>query len=134
VAVEVLSAMVVDPGGARVGVSRGELDVAQRDAGVERGHDESCAQHVRMYGSESGALSDRSHPSMRCAPIEPLTIAPQQDRPVIPLADREVNGPRRQRDEWDHGGLVSLTDDPQRSVSALEAEILDVGVACLADA
>jgi hypothetical protein len=62
-----------------------------------------------------------------------LTIAPQQDLTVLALADREVNGPRRARDEWDHGRLVALTGDSQRAAPALEAEILDVGGARLSD-
>ena len=48
VAVEVLAASVVDGGGAWVGVTSGDLHVAQRHAGVERGHDERRAQHVRV--------------------------------------------------------------------------------------
>jgi hypothetical protein len=48
VAVEVLAAPVVDGCGAGVGVTSGDLDVSQRHAGVECGHDERGSQHVRV--------------------------------------------------------------------------------------
>ena len=57
VAVEVLSAPVVDRRGAWVGVAGGDLDVAQGDAGVEGGHDERCAEHVGMYVANAGPES-----------------------------------------------------------------------------
>src|SRR2546423_519251 len=55
-AVEVLA--VVDRGRPRVGVARRELDVAQRNTPVERGHDERNPEHVWMDGTEPGPLAD----------------------------------------------------------------------------
>ena len=46
-AVEVLAGAVVAHGGAWVGVAGGDLHVAEADAGVEHGGDESVAKHVR---------------------------------------------------------------------------------------
>ena len=59
VAVEVLAAPVVDGCGAGVGVTGGDLDISQRDAGVEGGHDERGSQHVWVHGTESGRASCR---------------------------------------------------------------------------
>ena len=60
VAVEVLASAVIDGRGARVGVAGGDLNIPERDTGVEGGHDERCSQHVRVHGAESGALADRT--------------------------------------------------------------------------
>jgi hypothetical protein len=46
VTVVVLTAAVVDGGGAGIGVASGDLHVAQGDPGVQRGHDERRPQHV----------------------------------------------------------------------------------------
>jgi len=58
VAVEVLAAPVLGRGGSRIGVTGSDLHVPQRDPGVEGGHDECGAEHVRVDGSEPGALAD----------------------------------------------------------------------------
>ena len=98
VAVEVRASPVVDGGGAGVGVAGGDLDVAERDAGIEGGHDERGAQHVRVDVSDLGLLGDGADPSMGGASIEALAVAASQDRPVVSFADREVNGPSGPRD------------------------------------
>jgi len=126
VAVEVLSASIVDRGGARVGVAGGELNVAQGDAGVEGGHDECGAQHVGMDVAESASFADRSYPAMRCSPIEPLAVAPHQDWAFVAFADGEVDRACRARHQGNDGGFVALADDPQCSVAALERQVLDV--------
>jgi hypothetical protein len=46
VTVEVLAAMVIDRGGSGVGVAGRDLHIAQRDAGVEGGHDERGARSM----------------------------------------------------------------------------------------
>jgi hypothetical protein len=86
-----------------------------------------------MDVAEPGSLSDRPHPAMRGAPIEPLAVAPQQDRSFVALADREVGRASRTRDQRDHGGLVALAHDPQCPVTALEPKVLDIGCACFGD-
>jgi hypothetical protein len=70
--------VVVDRGCPRVGVSRGELNVAQRNAGVERGHDERGAQRVRMH--RAVAPSER-HGMDRGELGRFLFTAEQGDRP-----------------------------------------------------
>ena len=64
VAVEVLPSAVVDGGRARVGVSGGDLDVAQRNTRVERGHDERGSQHVSVSPSPARLPIGRTQ---RCA-------------------------------------------------------------------
>jgi hypothetical protein len=58
VAVEVLSSPVVDGCSAWVGVAGGDLDVSERDAGVQGGHDESGAEHVWVDRAETGSFAD----------------------------------------------------------------------------
>ena len=47
-----------------------ELDVAQRDTGVEGSHDEPGPQHVPMDRAEPGPPADRLDPPGGSAPIE----------------------------------------------------------------
>ena len=48
-----------------------QLHFAQRDAGVEGGHDERGAQHVRMDVAEPGPFADRKHtPIGSAVPLE----------------------------------------------------------------
>ena len=48
VAVEVLSASVVDGGCVGVGVTGSELHVTQRDTGIDRSHDERATKQARV--------------------------------------------------------------------------------------
>jgi hypothetical protein len=48
---------------------RRQLHFAQRDAGVEGGHDERGAQHVWMDVAEAGPFADRPHPPMSGAAL-----------------------------------------------------------------
>ena len=86
-----------------------------------------------MDVSESGALADRLDPSMSGSAVEPLAVVADEDRPLSPYTDREVNRARGSWDEWDHCRLVALAEDAQRAMPTVEAEIADIGVACLAD-
>src|SRR4051794_25870270 len=74
VAVEVGASAVIDGGGAGVGVAGGDLDVAERDAGIEGGHDERGAEHVGVDVSDAGLSGDGADPSVGGAPIEALTV------------------------------------------------------------
>ena len=95
VAIEVLAASVVDRGGARVGVASGDLHVTQRDPGVECGHDERRAQHVRVDVAETGSLANCFDPAVCGASVEALAVASSQDRAFAPFADGEVDGASR---------------------------------------
>ena len=70
---------------------------------------------------------------MRGPTFETLSIVAEQDRSFTAFADREVDGAGGSWDERDHGGLVALAKDAESAVAPVEAEITDVGVACLAD-
>jgi hypothetical protein len=83
-------------------------------------------QHVRMNVSESGSFADRSHPTTSGAAIEALPVVADEDRSLTPLTDGEIDGARSPRHERNHGWLVSLAEDPQRAVSAVETEDADV--------
>ena len=75
--------------------------------------------------TEPRSFTDRPHPAMRSATIEPLAIASKQDRAFVSFADREVNRAAGARDQRDDGGLVALADDAQCSVTTFEREVLD---------
>ena len=133
VAVEVWSASVVDGGGSWVGVAGGELNVSEGDSGVEGGHDERCAQHVRVDVAEPGAFADGSHPSLCGTSIEPVPVAPQQDWAFVAFADGEINRSGRPWDEWDEGRFAAFAHDPKCAMTPLEAEAFDVGRAGFGD-
>jgi hypothetical protein len=61
-------------------VASGDLHVSQRDPGVESGHDERGAQHVRVDVAESGSLADCFDPAVCGASVEALAVASSQDR------------------------------------------------------
>ena len=133
VTVEVLASPVIDRCRAGVGVAGGKLDVPQRNTGIKRSHTERSTKHVRVHVPETGAFADRSDPPMRSTPIKPGTVTTHQDWPITALTDSQIDGPCGTRDERDHRRLVALADDPQCPVTAVEAKIIDVRVACLAD-
>ena len=134
VSVEVLAASVVDGRGARVSVSRSDLHVTEGNAGVEGGHDERRAEHVRVHRAESGTFRDRGDPSVGGASLESLSVCTAQDRACAAFADGEVDGAGGAWGEGDDGGLVALPDDAQGAMSAFEREVFDVGRTCFADA
>ena len=80
-----------------------------------------------MHGSEAGSLADGSHPAMRRPAVEALAVLTPKDRPFAALADGEIDGSRRPRDERDGGGLVALAEDAQRAMAAFDGEVLDIG-------
>ena len=70
---------------------------------------------------------------MSSAPVEPLPVTATQDRTFAALTDGKVDGPGGAGHERDDRGLVALADDPQCSMTALEAEVFDIGGAGFAD-
>lgn len=105
VTVEVLPAPVVDRGRARVGVACRDLHVTERDTGVERDHDERRPQHVRVHGTETGALADRPDPAARGASVEALAVASGSD--LVVFAQRGDQAPHQPVDLVRHraGGV-----------------------------
>ena len=130
--VEVLTSSVIDRRRPRIGMSGGDLDIAQRNTGVERGHDEPGPQHVGVDGPKTSPLADRAHPTVGGSAVEALAVSSAKDRALRSLTDGEVNRSCRARHERDDGGFVALPDDAKGSVSAIEAEIFDVRPARLA--
>jgi hypothetical protein len=52
VAVEVVASAVIAHGGARIGVTGGDLGVAEVDAGVEHRRDERVPEHAQPEGGD----------------------------------------------------------------------------------
>ena len=64
-----------------VGVTRGLLHVAERDAGIQRGGDERVPQGVWSDSLvDPGATGDATHDPGCAVPVETLTVAGQQNR------------------------------------------------------
>jgi hypothetical protein len=105
----------------------GYLDVTERNSRVQRRHDESSAQHVRVDDPEAGTLPDGANPAVRSTPVESLTVVAVQDRPLASLAEGEVDRPGHPRDQRYHGRLVALPDDPQCPMAPVEAKVLGIG-------
>jgi hypothetical protein len=93
----------------------------------------NAARHVRVHGAEAGTLADRAHPAVCGAPVESLAVLSAQDRALVAFADGEVDRACCPRNQWDRGRLAALTEDLEGAVASLEAEILDIGGAGLAD-
>src|SRR5262249_26884614 len=110
----------------RVGVTGGNLHVAERHACIERCHDESGAQHVWIHRTETSAASDRSDPTVSGASVKTLTVAATQDGSFVELADGKIDSARCAGHKRDDGGLVAFPDDAQCSMAAFEREVFDV--------
>jgi hypothetical protein len=116
-----------------VGVTGGDLDVSQRDPGVEGGHDERGSQHVGVHGAEARALADRADPPVGGSAVEAVAVMAPKDWPVVAFTDGQVDRAGGPGHERHGGGLVALAHDPERAVAALDGEVLDVGGTGLAD-
>lgn len=71
---------------------------------------------------------------MRGATIEPLAVASKQDRAFVAFADGKVDRACGTRYQWDHRGLVALTEDSQCSMTTFKREVLDVRCGSFGDA
>jgi hypothetical protein len=107
-AVEVLAAPVVDGRGSGVGVTGRDLDVPERDAGIEGCHDERGSQHVRVHGAEIGTLTDRADPSVGGSPVESVAVTAPQDRSLVALTDGQVDRPSRAGTSGTVAGFLPL--------------------------
>jgi|HubBroStandDraft_1064217.scaffolds.fasta_scaffold07294_8 hypothetical protein len=131
VAVEGCAGSVIPHRGAGVGVGSGFLDVAERDAGVERGGDERVSQSVRSDGLlQSGAAGDPADDPPGAVPIEPIAGWSEEGRSVAAFANGQVDragGPRGERGD---GFLAALAGDGPDAVPALGAQVLDIRAGC----
>jgi len=126
-AIEIGPATVVDRRDPRVLMAGGELDIPERNAGIESGHDESGTQHVRVDDPEARPLANGADPAMCSPAVEAAPILSTQDRPLAALTDCEVDGPSRPRDERNDRRLVAFANDAQRPMASLHPEVLHVG-------
>ena len=69
---------------------------------------------------------DSLHDSSSAMTIDTSTICTDEDRPLGPLTDGEIDGPRGSGRERNGDDLPALSQNGERSVSALEAQSLDV--------
>jgi hypothetical protein len=81
---------------------------------------------------EPCSLADRTDPLVRRSTIQAMAVLPSENRPVGALADGQVEGPRRPRDEGHHCRLVALTEHPEVAVAVVEGRVLDVRSTLLA--
>src|SRR5581483_4625766 len=77
VTVEVLASTVVAHRGAGIGVTGGDLDIAQVDARVEHGGNECVAQHVRVCPAslDAGGCCELSQAAGGGVPVHPGAAA-----------------------------------------------------------
>jgi hypothetical protein len=131
-AVEVLPSAVIDGGRARVGMACSDLYITKGNPRIECRHDEGRPQHVGMDDSESGPSTDGADPAVRRAPVESRTVVAVQDRSFASLSESEVDGAGDSRDKGNHGRLVALPDDSEGAMAPVEAKVLGVCGAGLA--
>jgi hypothetical protein len=63
--------------------------------------------------------------TIRVAPVQPPPIRGQEDRPLGPLADGQVDGSGGARCQRDRDNLAALAGDRQRPVAAFHTESLE---------
>ena len=61
------------------------------------------------------------------APVEPLAVVAMQDRLFASFTESEVDRPGPSWDQGNHGRLVAFSDDAQRPVAAVKAQVLGIG-------
>lgn len=110
--VEVLAGSVVAHGGTRVGVTSGDLHVAQADAGVEHGGHERVAQHVGVHPRHPDPrdVGQVLEPTSGGVSVHSPTLGVAQEWPAGALIDGPVDGSGDcgwQRDEHDLAALAA---------------------------
>ena len=113
--------------GARIGVRRGFLHVAQWDAGIKRGSDERMSERVRRDRlADPGATSGLADDPPGAVPVQPPPVDGQEHRPAGPLADGQVDRPGRARRQRDGDDLAALPGDRQGPVAPFQAQVLNM--------
>src|SRR5579872_3610306 len=63
---------------------------------------------------DPGPSGDASHDPTGGVSIQALTVRPEEDRPVQPLTDPQIDRPRGPRRERDRDDLAALAQDRER--------------------
>jgi hypothetical protein len=118
-----------------VGVSGGDLHVAQVHAGVEHGGDEGVSQHVRVHARQLHAsfLGEVPQPAGGAVPVHPSASAGYQDRSGVPVVDGAVDGTADGGWEGYEHDLVALAVHAEHAVAVFLAEVCDVAAGSLED-
>jgi hypothetical protein len=104
------------------------LDVAERNSGVKGGGDERVPQRVRADGlGDPGPQGNPADDPRGAVPVQPASARGEEHRAACSLADGQVDRPGGAGRERDGDDLAALAGDHQRAVTALEAQVLDVG-------
>jgi hypothetical protein len=80
-----------------------------------------------------GPAGDAAHDPPCGVTIDPFARSADEDRPFAAFTNCEVDGPRRPGREGDRHDLAAFAQNPERAVSPLQPEILDVGADGLGD-
>jgi hemoglobin len=151
VAVEVVAGSVVPHGGPGVGVARGDLDVAEVDAGVEHGSDVGVAEHVRVgmrsvyevAGGSEGLLRLAQAWHHRVMADEIVSHAfshgfhPQHSERLAAYWAEALGGPTTYSDAYGdetsvvriHSGNGPHEEMDRRAISCFDQALADVGLA-----
>jgi len=118
VSVEVLSGPVVAHGGAGVGVAGSDLHIAQVDASVEHGGDESVPQHVWVYPRQvhTGSLGEAAQQPGGAVAVRASAASAAQDGAGVSPGDGGLDGAAHRGGQWHECGLIALAADPQHPV------------------
>jgi len=110
------------------------LHVAQRHPGIQCGSDERMSQRVGRDGlADPGAPRDFADDPASAVPGQPPPVGGQEYRPVRSVTDGQVDRPGRARRQRYRHDFATLTGDRQGAVTALYAQVLDIGAGSLGD-
>jgi len=111
------------------------LHVAQRHPGVEGGGDERMPERVRADAlADPGVAGEATDDASGAAAVQPPPGRGEEDRPLGPLADGEVDRPGGARRERDSDDLAALAQHGEGAMPPFGAERFDVGAERLRDA
>ena len=124
---------VVAHGRVRIGVRGGFLDIAERHPASRAAVMNACRRVCGPTGLVIPARRARRRTTRAAPPVQPLSVGTEEDRALHPLADGQVDGPRRPWRERDGDYLAAFASDHQGPVAAHDAQVLDVGACGFGD-
>src|SRR5205085_1814979 len=110
-----------------IGMAGCLLYVPERHAGVEGGGDERMPEGVRADRLvDPRPASEAPHDPPRGVAVEALAVSPDEDRPLGPFADGEIDRSGRARRQRDGDDLAAFAEHGEGAMAAFDAERFDV--------
>ena len=120
---------VVAHSGSGIRVACCFLDIAKRDARVERSGDEGVAKAVwRDALVDPSSFYEAFDYSIGAVPVHPAALDAKEDRANGALPDVEIEGSAGSRGDGNRDVLAAFADNRQRAMASLGRQIANIGI------